>query len=134
MTTDDEANPGRRPADDTPEIGSTICERLMDRETLREICADPAMPDKATVLRWLAEHEEFRDEYAFAREVQADDLLVEVCAIVDNARSGCLERVRGAKVVTVSGRHALARTRLHVEIRWWVAARLMPKTIPQSVS
>jgi hypothetical protein len=122
---------GQRPANYTPEIGGTICDRL-DGETLREICADPAMPDKATVLRWLAEHGEFRGEYAFTREAQAEDLLVEARGIVHNARSGCLERVRGRKVVTLSGRMELARARLRIEIRWWVTERLIPKIVPQS--
>ena len=36
------------------EIAMTICLRLVNRESLRSICADPRMPAKATVCRWLA--------------------------------------------------------------------------------
>ena len=36
------------------EIAETICDRLVNGESLRTICADPAMPAKATVCRWLA--------------------------------------------------------------------------------
>lgn len=32
---------------------NTICERIANGESLRAICADSDMPDKATVLRWL---------------------------------------------------------------------------------
>jgi hypothetical protein len=48
--------------DYTPEIGSTILDRLDAYETLREICADPTMPEKTTLLGWLAQHADFRDE------------------------------------------------------------------------
>ena len=42
------------------EIAETICDRLVNGESLRAICADPAMPGKATVFRWLASNQEFR--------------------------------------------------------------------------
>jgi Bacteriophage Sf6, terminase small subunit-like len=59
--------PGRRPVEYTPELAKTICDRLANYETLREICADPAMPDRESVVRWLAQHVEFRDDYADMR-------------------------------------------------------------------
>lgn len=54
------------------EIAMTICSRLINGESLRTICADRAMPAKATVCRWLARHAEFRDQYAFARALQME--------------------------------------------------------------
>jgi hypothetical protein len=45
--------PNRTPGYDV-EIAETICERLVNGESLRAICADPAMPARATVFRWLA--------------------------------------------------------------------------------
>jgi hypothetical protein len=57
------------------EIAETICGRLINGESLRAICADPAMPARATVFRWLASDQEFRRSYAFARECQAEDML-----------------------------------------------------------
>jgi hypothetical protein len=44
------------------EVGSTIC---FAGETLSEICRDPAMPDKPTVMRWLAQYPRFLDEFLF---------------------------------------------------------------------
>ena len=41
-------------------IAETICERLINGESLRATCADPRMPAKATVFRWLASNQEFR--------------------------------------------------------------------------
>ncbi len=51
-----------RPSGYTEAIAVEICRRIAERESLRKICADPDMPDKTTVLRWLAaeENAEFR--------------------------------------------------------------------------
>jgi hypothetical protein len=57
---------GGRPAQYTTEIGIAICERLCDGETLRAVCADPGMPDKATVRDWLARCPEFREQSRFS--------------------------------------------------------------------
>ena len=43
-----------RPSLYTKALAAKICLRLAEGETLRSICRDKAMPDKATVLRWLA--------------------------------------------------------------------------------
>jgi len=55
------------------EIGSTICDRLFGGETLSEICRDAAMPDTPTVMRWLAQHPKFLDEYVFTCRLLAED-------------------------------------------------------------
>ena len=67
-----------RPSEYCAEIAMTICDRLADGERLRAICADAEMPDKATVFRWIGRHKDFRDQYAWAREAQADDILDEI--------------------------------------------------------
>jgi hypothetical protein len=124
---DDQPKPDR-PVDYTTEIGMTICERLVDGESLPAICADPGMPNQATISSWLAHHKEFHDEYAFAREWQADRLLDEIIGIVRDTKGDRGEMVRAdGKVVTVWDPKDLARRRLRVDIRFWVAERLAPK-------
>jgi hypothetical protein len=54
------------------EIAAVICDRLINGESLRAICADRAMPAKVTVCRWLARNAEFCDQYAFARALQSE--------------------------------------------------------------
>ena len=66
------------------EIALTICLRLLNRESLRSICADPRMPAKATVCRWLARNQEFRRWYALARAWQVEDFANEILEIVDD--------------------------------------------------
>ena len=42
------------------EIAEAIGERVVSGESLRTICVNPAMPARATVFRWLASNQEFR--------------------------------------------------------------------------
>jgi hypothetical protein len=104
--------PSLRPVDYTQEIGTTICDRLFDGATLSEICRDPAMPGKRTVMRWLAEYPTFLDECLFTYQLLSEDLAAEAVSIADNADTECRKRVRAAKTVTVSGREEFARRRL----------------------
>jgi hypothetical protein len=96
MTTEKENKPTLRPVDYTQEIGSTICDRLFDGETLSEICRDPAMPDKPTVRRWLAQNPMFRGEYLFTCQLQVEDLATEALRIVDSVDTAGLKQVRAA--------------------------------------
>jgi hypothetical protein len=90
------AKPSLRPVDYTPETGNTICDRLFDGETLSQICRDAAMPDKPTVMRWLAQYAKFLDEYVFTCQLLAEDL----AANQPRRQCGhCRKQVRGANVV-----------------------------------
>jgi hypothetical protein len=90
------------------------------------------MPDRETLQRWLAEQEDFREQYHFLLQIQAEELLAEAYAIADTAMSGCLEQVRGSKVVTLAGRLELACARLRLHVRWWVADQLIATIRRQS--
>jgi predicted nucleic acid-binding protein len=84
MQTKNPPKRGRSPGY-TTEIAETICNRLVNRESLRAICADPAMLSKATLCRWLAGNQEFRRWYAFARRCQVEDFAFEILAIADDS-------------------------------------------------
>jgi terminase small subunit-like protein len=57
-----------RPCGYNDEIVDKILGRIGDGESLRAVCADKGMPNRATVFRWIARYAEFRDLYGFARE------------------------------------------------------------------
>jgi hypothetical protein len=116
-----------RPTDYSPDITALICERLGLGESLREICRDEAMPDKSTVMRWLARHQEFRDQYACAREAQADYYAEEIIEIADDGSNDWMERKRGEETIEVENHEVIGRSRLRVDTRKWLMARMAPK-------
>src|SRR5260370_28198779 len=111
----------------TEEIGETICDRVVDGESLRTICADAGMPDEATVLGWISSHREFRDQYEIARDFAVEALLDETIEIIDDFSGYLVERVQAnGRVVVVWDRKQLHRCRLRMVVRLWVVNHLPP--------
>lgn len=118
-----------RPSDYSLELVAVICGKLAGGESLRAICAAEEMPDKSTVFRWLAEHQEFRDQYARAREAQADALADEVLEISDDGSNDWMERKNSDDQSlgwVLNGEH-VQRSRLRVDSRKWFAGKVAPK-------
>lgn len=108
-----------RPSDYLPEVAADICALLSDGESLRKVCERPGMPNKATVFRWLAVYEEFRDQYAQATETRADAIFEEMFDIAD----GVAEESA-----------AVGKARLRIDTRKWALARMNPKKYGDKVS
>jgi hypothetical protein len=64
------------------EIAAQITGRIMDGERLSAICADPKMPDLATVQGWLVRYPNFGDAYNSAIDECIFDLACECIQIV----------------------------------------------------
>ena len=79
---------------------------------LKEVCRIANIPTMATVYRWLSERVEFRDQYAMAREAQADWYADEIVSIADDTRD-CPEDINSAK--------------LRIDARKWKANKMSPK-------
>jgi len=118
-----------RPSRFDQETADAICERLISGESLRSICETEGMPDKATVCRWLAANEPFRDQYARAREMQADILADETLDIADDGRNDWMEKYGkdGEQVGWQVNQEAIGRSRLRLDARRWYASKLAPK-------
>lgn len=123
--------PVGRPADYNQEIADLICERLADGESLRQICADDGMPNRATVFRWLGIYKEFSDQYARAREEQAEALADEIVAIADDKTGDLRFDAEGNEI---PDKEFIARSRLRVDARKWVASKLKPKKYGDKIS
>ena len=117
-----------RPSDFSQEIVDRICERLADGESLRAICASEDMPSRSMVFRWLAAHEAFRDQYARAREAQADAIFDDLLDIADDGRNDWMERcVEGEVVGWKENGESARRSALRVDARKWMLGKMQPK-------
>ena len=118
---------GGRPSKFSQALAGEICDRLSKGESLRAICsgdeqtADGFMPHRATVMRWLESNEAFREQYARAREAQADHFVDEIIEIADSPNA-----TTNPQTGEVEARDP-QRDRLRVDARKWVASRLAPK-------
>lgn len=122
---------GGRPSDYSAAIATTICERLGLGESLRAICDDEAMPGKTTVLRWLNTFDEFRTQYAHAREAQADYWAEEIIDISDDGSNDTYKDKDGNER---TDQEVIARSRLRVDTRKWLMARMAPKKYGEKIT
>lgn len=113
-----------RPSDYSDELAATICERLTNGATLRQLCTAEGMPDRSTVYRWLEAHEDFRDRYARACELRADAWADELIEIADEAARDTKRNDRGEESADAEW---ISRSKLRVDARKWLMARAAPK-------
>jgi len=118
-----------RPSDFSEELADTICERIADGESLRSICSEDAMPNKATVFRWLAANPVFSDQYARARETQAETIVDEILNIADDGSNDWMEKKNsdGQNIGWSENGEAIRRSVLRIDARKWMAGKMKPK-------
>jgi hypothetical protein len=113
----------------TLELAESFCAELACGRPMKEICADPGMPDARTIFRWLNQHEEFQRLYGIARAAACDAMAAEILEIADDTSSDWIEepsksgngRVRRADNAVVQ------RARLRIESRKWLLSKLKPE-------
>lgn len=92
----------------SPDTKDKVCQLIAEGKSLREIAAEKGMPHQATVCLWAVTDEAFYEQYARAREIQAELRADELVEIAD-------------------GEGDVQRDRLRIDTRKWVAAKLLPK-------
>lgn len=112
-----------RPSEYTQEIADQICARLANGESLRTVCKPDDMPDKATVFRWIRSQPGFCDQYAKAKHESSDALVEEMLDIADDVSRDTVETDGGPR----QNGEWIARSRLRVDTRKWIASKLKPK-------
>lgn len=108
---------------------ATICDRISNGESLRAICASEGMPAASTVFLWLNDDSTFSEQYARAREAQADALFDEILEIADDGSNDWMERKNadGENIGWRENGEAMRRSQLRVDARKWMAGKLKPK-------
>jgi len=119
-----------RPSSFTQEMADLICKRLADGESLRSICANDGFPAASTVFKWLSEKQPFSEQYARAREAQADHLAEQILQIADDGSNDTYPTDDGQAV----NHDVIARSRLRVDARKWLASKMAPKKYGDKVT
>ncbi len=119
----------------TAELALQICDHIASGLPLRAIAAMPGMPALSTMMVWLdGRHAEFTEQYARAREAQADKMAEEILSIADEECTMVRSDKHGSKDDDGAGNTevlfdatAVARNRLRVDARKWLASKMAPK-------
>jgi hypothetical protein len=88
------------------------------------------MPSQTAVFNWLAKYPDMLEKYARARESQADVLFDEILEIADEGKRDTYIDENG---VERTDHDVVARSRLRVDARKWMAGKLRPKKYGDSL-
>ncbi|NBB81691.1 MAG: hypothetical protein GVY36_19995 [Verrucomicrobia bacterium] len=97
-----------RPSKFDPKIGDKLCELIAEGSSASKACKSVGIPMR-TYYRWRRENDEFSAQLSCARDDQADTFADQMCDIADDEED-------------------VARAKLKIDARKWVAARMKPKS------
>ena len=124
--------PPGRPSTYTAELAAQVCTHIADGKSLRVIASMDGMPAQSTIMAWLdGSRPEFSEQYARAREAQADKLAEEALTIADDGRSDTYVDADG-NVKTDT--EVIQRSKLRVDTRKWLASKMAPKKYGDKVA
>lgn len=125
-----------RPTKFTIDLGTKICKRIAEGESLRHICRDEDMPNRSTVHLWLldVEMKAFSDQYEIAVNVRAEGMFEEILDIADDGSNDIETRtdINGDEY-EVPNHEFIQRSRLRVDTRKWFLSKVMPKKFGDKV-
>jgi len=127
--------PMGRPSIYSDHFAQIICLRISEGESLRTITQDEEMPDRATIYRWLMKNEEFCNQYARAREEQADTLADEILAIADETpeMNPIIDKRTGELIEMQMHSAYVQWQKNRIDARKWTAMKLRPKKYGEMV-
>jgi hypothetical protein len=116
------------------DLADRICEQVALGKSMRTICDADDMPAMSSVFKWLRLHPEFAEQYARAKDEAADAMAEDILDIADDGRNDWME-IRGDEDAgwKLNGEH-VQRSKLRVDARKWLAAKLKPKKYGERIS
>ena len=110
----------------TDALAEEICEAISNTSKgLKELCDEnPHWPGPQGIRKWVVSKEKFGAMYARAKQAQADFMVEEILSISDDGSNDYYTDEKG--VVRLDGEH-VQRSRLRVDSRKWLAAKLAPR-------
>lgn len=119
-----------RPTIYNEEIAARICKLVAAHSFgLKKLCRTyPDLPDQDTINEWRRKYDDFSDQYTLAKREQADLMAEEIIDIADDGENDWMETQddQGGEAWKINGEH-IQRSRLRIDSRKWLAAKLSPK-------
>lgn len=118
--------PAGRPTHYSLEVARKICKVVATTTMpLQKMCDtyDFFPSSKSTIYEWRIDYKEFADLYVLAKQHQAELLAEEIIEIADYDVMDMIESEKGY----VPNAAKVARDRLKVDTRKWIACKLLPK-------
>jgi hypothetical protein len=122
--------PRGRPSTYDPEIAAEICALIPSHRTrISDLLAtDERFPCETTFYKWLMRHEDFAVIYTRAREARTQLMEEEILEISDEVNGDAyVEYDKDGQPFAKLDGEAIQRSKLKVETRKWLMAKLQPR-------
>jgi hypothetical protein len=124
-------HPGGRPTKYNQAVADLICERVATHDCGLRVLSDmyDDIPDKVTINIWRRKYPEFRSQYAQAKCEQIEFLTEDILEMADDGTNDWVayfDKNSGEMGWKVNSEH-IQRSKLRIDTRKWMAARLAPK-------
>jgi hypothetical protein len=116
----------------SPELLTTIIERIAQGGTLLRICEEDGMPNRQTFHEWLKKVDGARERYDAAVAHRTERYVEEITGISDDGYNDTYidEKTGERKVIP----DVVARSKLRVDSRKWIASKLIPHKYGEKVT
>lgn len=129
-----ELNKVGRPDIFTQDLADEVCKRIAEGKSLRSVCKDDDMPGMTTVFKWLREKEDFTKQYARATEERTEAMAEDILDISDDGTNDWMTiTTKGGFEQEVPNNEVLQRSKLRVDTRKWLMAKMKPKKYGEKV-
>ena len=120
------------PSTFTKELGDEICAAVAtSSDGLTKLCdRNPHWPTAKCIYEWRLKYKEFGDNYARAKAKQIDVLVEEILIIADDGSKDYYINSKGEE--KFDSEH-VQRSRVRIDTRKWLAAKLAPKVYGDKV-
>lgn len=117
-----------RPSKYTQDLAIEFCDLVAEGLTVTSICERDGMPVRSTIFKWLAENKSFSDQYARAKEMQAERMADDLLNIADDGTNDYITRQSSdGSIQEVLNSEHIQRSRLRVDTRKWLMSKMLPK-------
>ena len=114
------------------ELLAKILDRVASGEPLSKVCSTANMPTRKAFFDWVAKDDSIRVKYEFAMHMRADLYAEEIIEISDETHVEA--KYDGEDVRLALDATAVARNRLRVDTRKWLAAKMNAKKYGDKVA
>lgn len=112
------------------ELANEILDTIASAEVgIRKLCAaNPHWPTAKTIMAWKRSHSEFGERYARAKQDQIELIIDDVLEISDDrSRDVIIKQDKDGNDYEVCNHEFIQRSRVRIDTRKWLAAKLLPK-------
>lgn len=115
-------------------VANKIYALLREGVSVDKLCARKDMPSKSNFYMWRNKYKEFRDKAHQAKIDGCFAIVDEALDIADDASKDWTDVVtKDGEVKRVIDREVVARSKLRIDTRIWLAAKMLPKVFGEKI-